>query len=419
MANRDVRVDEAAAPEDRLEGGAGSGSVPSDGGSPSGGGASDTHGVPSAGGDDEPAGSEDPPPSGGPDDDELGDPKHVPPTVAEDGGVGGDGPVGAGGSGSGGNGGLFGGVAEAVGDVADAAEDAYDQGEDLANDTYDDVEDEVAETYEDASKLDHSGEHWGGVAGTPDEAVGAVLDTIDPDHRLEEFNRDAGDAIDGTARAAGDAFRDAGDVVDEAYDDSGVGAVIADAREAGAVVVPDVVEDVYDQGEDLAHQTYGDVEDEVVQTYEDLSTFETDGEHWGGLAGTPDHWLDPVVDGAENVAETPGDWYEKSGVGEFGAGADGGAAAEGDVPGAEDFGRGDGNDSPDPFSTDEGLLRGAEETAELAGEEGAQEVIAEVGDLTADPGPIEVPHDTFEASELTPDVGAPELGGVEEAIDAI
>lgn len=413
MANRDVRVDQTSASDDEpasaggTGGGAGSGSAPSDGGSPSRDGG-DTRGVPPAGADESPTGSEGPLPSGGPDQDELGDPEHAPPTAVDDGGVGGEGLVGAGGNGGGGGGGLLSDVADAAGDVVDAAQDVYD-----------DVEEEVDETYDDASKLDHSGEHWGGLAGTPDEALGAVLDTVDPDHRLEEFNRDAGDAIDQTARDAGDAFRDAGDAVNEVYDDSGVGPVITDAREAGAVVVPDVVEDVYDQSEDLAHQTYGDVVEEVVETYEDMSYFETNGEHWGGLAGTPDHWLDPLADGAENVAEAPGDWYEKSGIGDLGA--DGGAAGEGDVPGVDDFGRGSGSDASDPFATDDGMLRAAEETAELAGEEAAQDAIAEVGGLTAAPGPVDVPYDTIELpdpSEFDVDgVGGPdEVGGVADPI---
>jgi hypothetical protein len=400
MADQDVRFDQSKVSGDELEVDA------QDEG---------THGVPSEDAGGSPTGSGDPPPSGATGEHALGgDPKDGPLTVADDGGVGGEGLVGAGGNGGGdGGGGPFGGL-------ADGAQDLYDDVEEEVAETYDDAEEEVAETYDDASKLDHQGEHWGGVAGTPDEAVGAVLDTVDPNHHLEDFNRGTGDFIDDTARDAGDTFRDAGDVVNELYDDSGAEDVIDGAREAGAVVVPDVVEDVYDQGEDLTHQTYDDVVEEVVETYEDASHLQDEGEHWGGLAGTPDHWVEPLVDGAENVGEMPGDWYEKSGVEDlgFGTGAVDGTDP-GDVPDVDDHGRGGfGTGAPDPLAPDEGVTA-ADEPAELAGEEEALRLTAEVDDLAADPGPIEVPVNEIALPESSqaPDPIEPEATGHPDEVD--
>jgi hypothetical protein len=332
-----------------------------------------------------PDGSGSPPPSGATDDDPFGDPQDLPPTDVDDGGS--EGLVGAGGSGGDGSGGLLDGLA-----------DAYDDAEDFAHETYDDVEEEVAETYDDASKLDRDGEHWGGVAGTPDEVINAGLDFVDPENYLERSNRAMGDAIDDAARDAGDAYRDTSDVIDGIYADSGAPEVVDDVREAGAVVVPDVVEDVYDQGEDLAHQTYGDVVEEVVETYEDASVLDGQGEHWGGLAGTPDKWVEPLVDGAENIAETPGDWYAKSGVDDFGSGSGGGSAGESGVPDIGDFGRGAESDAPDPFALDPALAGRVDEVSELAAEEEAQRVTAEVDDFGTGLEPLDVP-DPIEALE--------------------
>ncbi len=311
-------------------------------------------------------GEEQPPPSGGTDVDPLGDPKDGPPTFEDDGGV--EGPVGAGGGSSSSGGGLFGNIGDAVSDAYDDVEDSVNDAADDAGDAAatgfgkvadgsaslaDDIEKEVAEEWRDAQRDEGPfREHQGGWFWDPEGTIAAPFEAADRAYDAVEDDiakayedsgaKDAYDTAEEPVADAYDAWKTLDDAPGEAYD-----------RANYAVWGNQTGEDVYDNVEKSVADAYGDTEDAVA-----------DAGYGTGAAA------DDALDGL---------------------GLGGGI---GDGTEVDDSGRESARSGPaDPLAhVDDMPWNATQEAVEEAGEEGAQEAVAQVDGLLDPTGPVDIPE---------------------------